>query len=52
MLELTNLVGPKSFIAERVAAFKEAGVTVLSVNPVGPDAAKQIEILRDIVDSI
>jgi len=25
---------------------------VLSVNPVGPDAAKQIEILRDIVDSI
>jgi F420-dependent oxidoreductase-like protein len=52
MLELTNLVGPKSFIAERVAAFKEAGVTVLSVNPVGPDAAKQVEILRDIVDSI
>jgi F420-dependent oxidoreductase-like protein len=52
MLELTNLVGPKSFVAERVAAFKEAGVTVLSVNPVGPDAARQIETLRDIVDSI
>ena len=52
MLELTNLVGPRSFVAERVAAFKEAGVTHLSVNPVGGDAVKQIEILRDIIDSI
>ena len=52
MLELTNLVGPKGFIAERVAAFREAGVTVLSVNPVGPDAVNQIEMLRDIVDSL
>ena len=30
-----NLVGPPSYVAERVAAFKEAGVTVLAVNPVG-----------------
>jgi F420-dependent oxidoreductase-like protein len=52
MLELTNLVGPKGFIADRVAAYKEAGVTVLSVNPVGPDAVHQIETLRDIVDSL
>ena len=52
MLELTNLVGPRSFVAERVAAFKEAGVTHLSVNPVGGDAVKQVEILRDIIDSI
>jgi hypothetical protein len=50
-LELANLVGPASYIKERVAAFKEAGVTVLSVNPVGPDAAKQIEQLRNIVDA-
>ena len=49
-LELSNLVGPASYIKERVAAYKEAGVTVLSVNPVGPDAVKQIEILRAIVD--
>jgi hypothetical protein len=52
MLELTNLVGPKGFIADRVAAYKEAGVSVLSVNPVGPDAVHQIETLRDIVDSL
>jgi F420-dependent oxidoreductase-like protein len=49
-LELSNLVGPKNYIKERVGAFKEAGVTVLSVNPVGPDAVKAIETLREIVD--
>jgi len=49
-LELSHLVGPKSYVKERVAAFKEAGVTVLSVNPVGPNAVEQIELLREIVD--
>ncbi len=49
-LELANLVGPKSYVKERVAAFKEAGVTVLSVNPVGPNPVQQIEQLREIVD--
>jgi hypothetical protein len=50
-LELANLVGPKSYVKERVAAFKEAGVTVLSVNPVGPDPVRAIETLREIVDA-
>ncbi|MCE2765085.1 MAG: LLM class F420-dependent oxidoreductase [Ilumatobacteraceae bacterium] len=49
MLANSNLVGPKSFIKERLAAFKEAGVTVLSVNPVGPDAAKTIETLKEMI---
>ena len=49
-LELSHLVGPRSYIKERVAAFREAGVTVLSVNPVGPDPVRAVEILRSIVD--
>jgi hypothetical protein len=49
-LELSNLVGPAGHIKDRVGAYKEAGVTVLSVNPVGPDAVHQIETLRAIVD--
>jgi hypothetical protein len=49
MLANSNLVGPKSYIKERIAAFKEAGVTVLSVNPVGPDAVKSIETLKELV---
>ena len=32
-LELTTLCGPKSYVAERIAAFKEAGVTHLQVLP-------------------
>jgi hypothetical protein len=43
-------VGTPGFIKERVAAFKEAGVTVLSVNPIGPDPVGQIEKLRAIID--
>ena len=50
-LEKTSLVGPASYIAERVAAYKEAGVTVLNVNPVGPDPVKAIDQLREIVDA-
>ena len=49
MLANSNLVGPKSFIKERLAAFKEAGVTVLSVNPIGPDAVKTIETLKEMI---
>ncbi len=50
-LEKTSLVGPASYIAERVAAYKEAGVTVLNVNPVGSDPVKAIDQMREIVDA-
>jgi F420-dependent oxidoreductase-like protein len=50
MLEHTNLIGPKSYIKERLAAYKEAGVTILSVNPVGPNPVEQIETLRSMID--
>jgi hypothetical protein len=49
-LEKTNLVGPKSYVKERIAAYKEAGVTVLSVNPVGGNDVKTIETLRELID--
>ena len=43
LLAGTNLVGPESYVAERIAAYREAGVTHLSVNPVGPDPVKTVE---------
>jgi F420-dependent oxidoreductase-like protein len=52
MLELSHLVGPRSYIKERIGVFKEAGVTVLAVNPVGPDPVGTIEALREIVDDV
>ena len=51
-LELSNLVGPRSYIKERVGAFKEAGVTVLSVNPVGDDPVGTVEQLRELVGEV
>jgi F420-dependent oxidoreductase-like protein len=51
MLELSHLVGPRGYIKERIGAFKEAGVTVLSINPVGGDPVKTVETLREIIDN-
>jgi F420-dependent oxidoreductase-like protein len=34
LLELTSLCGPEGYVKERVAAFKEAGVTHLQVQPI------------------
>ena len=42
--------GPESYVAERIAAYREAGVTHLSVNPVGPDPVKTVETLRRLLD--
>lgn len=33
-LELTTLCGPEGYVAERIAAFKEAGVTHLQIDPI------------------
>lgn len=45
-LRLTNLCGPEGFVRERLAAYAEAGVTVLNVIPVGGDPVATIEKLR------
>jgi hypothetical protein len=45
-LELTNLVGPEGYVRERIQAFKEAGVTVLNVVPVGSDPAALVEQVK------
>lgn len=49
MLRDTNLVGPKSHVKERLAAYSEAGVTHLSVSPVGKDPVETIETLRTLL---
>jgi hypothetical protein len=49
MLTATNLVGPASHVAERIAAFREAGVTHLQVMPVGADPVGTIAQLRELI---
>jgi F420-dependent oxidoreductase-like protein len=46
-LEAANLVGPPSYVQERIAAFKEAGVTSLNVTPVGEDPAAIVAQLKE-----
>ena len=50
MLEGINLVGPPGYIREKLAAYKEAGVTTLSINPVGGDPVRTVETLRELID--
>ncbi|WP_235738511.1 LLM class F420-dependent oxidoreductase [Nocardioides alcanivorans] len=46
-LEAANLVGPASYVKERIAAFQEAGVTSLNVHPVGDDPAGIVSQLKE-----
>ncbi|MFK0252528.1 LLM class F420-dependent oxidoreductase [Streptomyces sp. NPDC090445] len=44
--ELMTLCGPAGYVRERVEAFREAGVTMLNVTPVGPEPARLIETVK------
>ncbi|MCX6401797.1 MAG: LLM class F420-dependent oxidoreductase [Propionibacteriales bacterium] len=46
-LEAGNLVGPASYVKERIAAFKESGVTNLSVSPASEDPAATIAQIKE-----
>ena len=46
-LELTNLCGPAGFVKERLAAYAEAGVTVLNIVPIGKDPLAIIEQVKE-----
>lgn len=51
-IELTTLCGPKSYVADRIAAFKQAGVTHLEIHPVAlgeQTVASVIGTLREMV---
>ncbi len=48
-----NLIGTPGFVKERVAAYREAGVTTLNVAPIAETSAervKLIETLRGLTD--
>ncbi len=46
-MEASNLVGPASYVQERIAAFKEAGVTHLSIVPASDNPAATVSQLKD-----
>jgi alkanesulfonate monooxygenase SsuD/methylene tetrahydromethanopterin reductase-like flavin-dependent oxidoreductase (luciferase family) len=47
LLELTNLVGPASYVRERIEAFREAGVTNFQVMPASDDPVGLVRQLKE-----
>jgi F420-dependent oxidoreductase-like protein len=46
LLEQVNLVGPASYVKERIAAFKESGVTNLQIVPAAEDPAALVSQVK------
>jgi F420-dependent oxidoreductase-like protein len=46
-LEASNLVGPASYVKERIAAFREAGVTHLTVMPASDNPAATVAQVKE-----
>jgi F420-dependent oxidoreductase-like protein len=42
-----SLIGPPGYVAERMAAFAEAGVTTLLVNPLAADSAESVRLVEE-----
>jgi F420-dependent oxidoreductase-like protein len=48
LLEHVSLIGPRSYVAERIAAMKESGVTTLNVAPMASTHAERIALIEQI----
>ena len=46
-VEASNLVGPASYVQERIAAFQEAGVSHLSIVPASENPAAVVSQLKE-----
>jgi F420-dependent oxidoreductase-like protein len=42
-----SLIGDAGFVKDRIAAYRESGVTVLNVQPVGPNGLQDIEMIAN-----
>jgi F420-dependent oxidoreductase-like protein len=47
LLEAATICGPEGYVRDRIAAYKEAGVTSLNVTPVAPDVPGLVTQLKD-----
>lgn len=48
----TCLIGPAGFVKERVAAFREAGVTALNVTPFADTPAERVKLIERLREMI
>ena len=47
LLEATSLIGPESYIKDRIDAHRDAGVTILNVVPIGPDPSRDVTRIKN-----
>jgi F420-dependent oxidoreductase-like protein len=50
-LEAINLVGPESYVKERIAAFRESGVTNLQIMPAADDAPALVTKMKELINA-
>lgn len=48
LVRKVNLIGPRGFVKERIAAFAEAGVTTLLVTPVTTDGGEYVRYVEEL----
>ncbi len=48
LLEGISLIGPRSHVAERIAALREAGVTTLNVQPLAPTHEQRVRLVEQV----
>ncbi|GAA1586228.1 LLM class F420-dependent oxidoreductase [Actinoplanes couchii] len=49
LLELGSLIGPESYVRDRIAAYRESGVTVLNVTPLDPDPRPALAKVKEMI---
>jgi F420-dependent oxidoreductase-like protein len=50
-LEAMNLVGPESYVKERIQAFRESGVTNLQIMPTADDPAALVSKMKELINA-
>jgi alkanesulfonate monooxygenase SsuD/methylene tetrahydromethanopterin reductase-like flavin-dependent oxidoreductase (luciferase family) len=48
LLELTTLIGPEAYVRDRLAAYREAGVTTLNVTPLASTHEARVRLIEQI----
>ncbi len=48
LVERTSLIGPESYVRERLAAYREAGVTTLNVTPLAPIHETRVRLIEQV----
>lgn len=52
LVEAVTLCGPAGYVRDRVAAYRDAGVTMLNIRPAGPDPVATVAAMRTICDEV